>query len=52
MVSRSVSNERLAVAASVTNSPVGWITSQLSLVVTTPAVVALRRSQCIFGAEK
>ena len=42
MVSRSVSNDRLAVAASVTNSPVNWCTSQVSLVVTTPARVALR----------
>src|ERR1700694_2915852 len=51
-VSRSVSSERLAVAASVTNAPVRWCTIQLSVVVTTPAVVQLARSHAILGAEK
>jgi hypothetical protein len=51
---RSISRirERLAVAGSVTNSPVSLWTSQLSVVVTTPSVVTCRRSQVIFGAEK
>ena len=37
---------------SVTNRPVSACTSQASVVVTTPDVVRLRRSQAIFGAEK
>ena len=48
----SISSERLAVDASVTNSPHSWCTSQESVVVTTPSVVRLRRSHAIFGAEK
>ena len=50
--SMSNSSDRLAVDASVTNSPQSWCTSQLSVVVTTPSVVTWRRSQVIFGAEK
>ena len=51
-LSRPVSRDRLAVDASVTSSPQRWWTSQLSVVVTTPSVVTLRRSQAILGAEK
>ncbi len=48
----STAAERLAVVASVTNSPVSWCSSHVSDVVTTPADSTLRRSHAIFGAEK
>ena len=51
-VSRSSSSERLAVDTSVTNAPHSRCTSQVSVVVTTPARVTLARSHAIFGAEK
>ncbi len=50
--SMSSSSERLAVDASVTNSPDSRWMQPESVVVTTPSRVTLRRSQAIFGAEK
>ena len=49
---RLTASERLAVVASVTNSPVSRFSSQTSDVVTTPPVSTCRRSHAIFGAEK
>jgi hypothetical protein len=51
-VSRSTASDRLAVEASVTNSPVRRWMIHASVVVTTPLVVRLSRSHLIFGAEK
>ena len=51
-VSRSRTSERDAVVTSVTNAPVSAWRSQVSVVVTTPSVVRLRRSHASFGAEK
>src|SRR5665213_2724453 len=51
-LSRSSTMERDAVVTSVTNSPVRAWSSQVSVVVTTPSVVRLRRNQASFGAEK
>jgi hypothetical protein len=50
--SRSRSNEREAVAASVTNAPHSRWSSQASVVVATPSRVTFSRSQAIFGATK
>lgn len=50
--SSAVSSDRLAVDASVTKAPHNRCTSQVSVVVTTPARARLARSHAIFGAEK
>ena len=51
-VSSAINSDRLAVEASVTNAPHSRCTSQVSVVVTTPAVVMFARIHAILGAEK
>ena len=50
--SSPINSDRLAVDASVTNAPQSRCTSQVSVVVTTPAAVMLARIHAILGAEK
>jgi len=50
--SSEINSDRLAVDASVTNAPHSRFTSQVSVVLTTPALVMFARIHAIFGAEK